>query len=188
VESASRLSQLCGADDHQGVIAKMPPFPYADAESLLEQPAPDGLFIITDHLQDPYNFGAIVRSGECFGVAGVFIPTHRQVGVTSQVARSSAGAVNHVPIAQVEDLPQFAARLKQKGVRVAAASEHSATPLHEADLSRPIAVVIGNEGVGVSAALLTECDVSVAVPIRGQVGSLNAAVAAGIVLYEVARR
>lgn len=197
-ETASRLTQLCGATDHQGVLAKMPPFPYASPTDLLNwlrttrrppiSPSPDPLFLITDHLQDPYNFGAIVRSAECFGAAGVFIPRTRQVGVTSQVARSSAGAVNHIPIAQVDDLLVLTDELKRQGVRLVAASEHAATPLPDADLSGPLAVVIGNEGVGIRRDLLAACDLSVAIPLTGRVGSLNAAVAAGIMIYEATRR
>ncbi len=187
-DTPGRLSQLCGADDHQGVIAKMPPFPYAEAAALLDAAGPAPLFVLTDHLQDAYNFGAIVRTAEALGAAGIFIPGARQVGVTSQVARSSAGAVNHVGIARVPDLLTLAEELQRRGVRVVAASEHAATPLPEADLSGPVAVVIGNEGVGVSAALLAVCDAAVAIPLAGRVGSLNAAVAAGIVLYEAARR
>ncbi len=213
IAPAARLAQLCGATDHQGVIAKMPPFPYADQGDLLRrvrqadasfaavaEPGPTGeaagpakkilrsFFVIADHVQDPYNFGAIVRSAEGFGAAGVFVPSRRQVGVTSQVARSSAGAVNHVPIARVEDLLSLAATLKRNGVRLVAASEHSETTVATADLAGPVAVVIGNEGVGIDPDLLAACDVAVAIPLAGQVGSLNAAVAAGILLYEVARQ
>jgi 23S rRNA (guanosine2251-2'-O)-methyltransferase len=188
IDTHTRLTQLCGASDHQGVLAKMPPFPYADAKTLLDTAGRNSLFVLTDHLQDPYNFGAIVRSAECFGVTGLFIPKARQVGVTSQVARSSAGAVNHVPIAQVDDLRALADELKQHGVRLVAASEHAATPLHSADLAGSLAIVIGNEGVGVSRELLDRCDLAVSIPLAGQVGSLNAAVAAGIVIYEASRR
>lgn len=187
VEPAGRLAQLCGAADHQGVIAKMPPFPYSDAADLLAGATHDAFFVITDHLRDPYNFGAIVRSAEGFGAAGLFIPAERQVGVTSQVARSSAGAVNHVPIARVDDLPRLADELKKRGTRLVAASEHATVPVAEADLSGPLAVVIGSEGAGIDARLLARCDLAVAIPLAGRVGSLNAAVAAGILLYEVAR-
>jgi 23S rRNA (guanosine2251-2'-O)-methyltransferase len=187
-EPAARLTQLCGAADHQGIIAKMPPFPYAEAAEVLTGATGDTFFVVTDHLQDPYNFGAIVRSAEGLGAAGVFIPAERQVGVTSQVARSSAGAVNHVPIARVDDLLRLADEMKRRGIRLVAASEHSATPAADADLSGPVAVVIGNEGVGIDERLLTKCDLAVAIPLAGRVGSLNAAVAAGILLYEVARQ
>jgi 23S rRNA (guanosine2251-2'-O)-methyltransferase len=191
VETASRLSQLCGANDHQGVIAKMPPFPYRDASQLLDdafRSSPDPVFVLTDHLHDAYNFGAIVRNAECFGAAGIIIPIERQVGVTSQVARSSAGAVNTLPIARVSDLVPFADVLKSRGVRLVAASEHASSPIFDADLSGPIAIVIGNEGKGIDAASLAKCDVAVSIPLAGQVGSLNAAVAAGIVLYEASRQ
>ena len=193
-EPTARLTQLCGSADHQGVIALMPPFPYADAAALLETAAPrdtngpTALFIITDHLQDPHNFGAILRSLDAFGGTGVFIPDSHQVGVTSQVARSSAGAVNHLPIARVPDLLPLIQQLRSRGIRVVAASEHAATPLHEADLSGPLAIVIGNEGVGIAPELQAACDLTVAVPLTGHIGSLNAAVAAGVILYEAARR
>lgn len=197
VETPSRLTQLCGASDHQGVIAKMPPFPYAAIDEVLgriddrrgqKQTAGAPLFVMTDHLQDPYNFGAIVRSAECFGAAGVFVPSDRQVGVTSQVARSSAGAVNHLPIARADDLLSLADRLHQHEVKLVAASEHASIPLHEANLAGPIAIVIGNEGVGIDPALLARCDLAAKIPITGTVGSLNAAVAAGIMLYEARRQ
>ena len=187
IESAGRLTQLCDAADHQGVLAKMPPFPYADAATLIDEASAGRIVLITDHLQDPYNFGAIIRSAEGFGVAGVVIPKTRQVGVTSQVARSSAGAVNHIPIARVDDLLSLAGELKRRGVKLVAASEHAATPLSNADLTGPVAIIVGNEGVGVERALLEQCDMATAIPLAGQVGSLNAAVAAGIVLYEVTR-
>lgn len=193
IETPARLTQLCGATDHQGVLAKMPPFPYAAADELLKAvQASSGerppFFVITDHLQDPYNFGAIVRNAECFGAAGVFIPTDKQVGVTSQVARSSVGAVNHLPIARVEHLLPFAEQLQQQGITLVAASEHATTSLHEADLSGPIAIVIGNEGVGIDKSLLAKCDLAVRIPLAGSVNSLNAAVASGILLYEAARQ
>lgn len=190
-ESNARLTQLCGATDHQGAIAKMSPFPYVDAMALIEaavRPESDSVLLIADHLHDAFNFGAILRSAECFGVAGVLIPSERQVGVTSQVARSSAGAVNVVPIARVADLLQIAEQLRASGVRLVAASEHAASPLPDADLTGPIAVVIGNEGKGIDPALLGRCDVAVSIPLAGRIGSLNAAVAAGVVLYEASRQ
>lgn len=190
-EPASRLAQRCGANDHQGVLAKMPAFPYVEASELLNEAlrletAP--IFVITDHLHDAYNFGAIVRDAECFGAAGVIIPQDRQVGVTSQVARSSAGAVNAVPIARVPNLSNLADDLRTLRVRLVAASEHAATALPAADLAGPIGIVIGNEGKGIDPALLAKCDLAVSIPLAGRIGSLNAAVAAGVVLYEAARQ
>ncbi|MBA3314973.1 MAG: 23S rRNA (guanosine(2251)-2'-O)-methyltransferase RlmB [Planctomycetota bacterium] len=190
-ESTARLAQLCGANDHQGVIAKMPPFPYAEVSQLVEDAFNDSnapVFLITDHLHDAYNFGAIVRNAECFGAAGLFIPIDRQVGVTSQVARSSAGAVNAIPIARVANLLSFVSELQRRGVHLVAASEHAATPLSTADLSGPIAIVIGNEGRGIDQSLLEKCDLAISIPLAGRVGSLNAAVAAGVVLYEATRQ
>jgi 23S rRNA (guanosine2251-2'-O)-methyltransferase len=190
-ESNARLTQLCGATDHQGVIARMPPFPYADGRGLVDdalRSAIDPILLITDHLQDAFNFGAILRSAECFGVAGILIPTERQVGVTSQVARSSAGAASAVPIARVANLLQTAEELRVRGVRLVAANEHAASSLTAADLAGPLAIVIGNEGRGIDPALLDRCDLAVSIPLAGQIGSLNAAVAAGIVLYEAVRQ
>ena len=185
-ESTARLTQRCGAADHQGAIAKMPPFPYATPAELLTQANPR--LIITDHLQDPFNFGAILRVADCFSATGVLIPQTRQVGVTSQVARSSAGAVNHLPIARTDHLPRDLQSLKTQGIRLVAATEHAATPLPQADLRAPLAIVIGNEGVGISPEILAHCDLAVAIPITSPVGSLNAAVAAGILMYEIARQ
>ena len=184
-ESAARLTQRCGASDHQGVIAKMPPFPYASISELLG--AEPQRLMISDHLQDPFNFGAMIRIADCFGASGIIIPRERQVGVTSQVARSSAGAVNYIPIARSEDLIADVRRLKEAGTRIVGASERAATALPSADLHGPLAVVLGNEGIGISPELLAECDVTVSIPISSPVGSLNAAVAAGIIFYEIAK-
>ena len=184
-ESAARLTQRCGASDHQGVIAKMPPFPYAPVSELLG--ARPQRLMISDHLQDPFNFGAMIRIADCFGASGILIPRERQVGVTSQVARSSAGAVNYIPIARSDDLIADVRRLKEDGTRIVGASERAATTLPSADLQGPLAVVFGNEGVGISPELLAECDVTVSIPITSALGSLNAAVAAGIIFYEIAK-
>lgn len=182
-ESSTRLAQRCGSGDHQGAIAKMPPFPYAGTSDLFL--GNQTRIVITDHLQDPYNFGAIIRVADCFRATGILIPAQCQVGVTSQVARSSAGAVNHLPVVRSDNFAGDIESLKQHGVKIIAASEYAATPLPDANLTGPLAVVIGNEGVGISPELLDLCDLSVAIPIDSQIGSLNAAVAAGIVLYEI---
>ena len=190
-ESPLRLAQLCGANDHQGVIAKMPPFPYGQPPQIIADGfanATDPIFVLTDHIHDAYNFGAIVRNSECFGAAGLFIPRERQVGVTSQVVRSSAGAVNAVPIARVDDLLAFSDEVRRHGIRLVAASEHASLSLASADLSGAIAVVIGNEGKGIDPSLLARCDTAVAIPLSGRIGSLNAAVAAGVILYEASRQ
>ena len=186
--NAANLSKLCGGD-HQGVAAKMPPFPYADAARLLAAPPP--LTVVCDGVQDPQNLGAILRSVAEFAADAVLLPTTNAVGVTAGVVHSGAGAVGHVPVARVADLPAAISDLRAKGVRIAAAvfADDAVSPW-EADLTataaRPLALVIGAEWRGVSPALAEMADVRVTLP-TGPVGSLNAAVAAGVLLYEVRR-
>jgi 23S rRNA (guanosine2251-2'-O)-methyltransferase len=186
-EPIERLAQLCGSQEHQGYVARMPPFPYDDAAALAGSPGAS-LWLLLDALQDSYNFGAVLRSAEVFGADGVFVGPSRQAEVNSLVARSSAGAVNHVRIAKAPDLVELAARLRRQGVRLVAASEKSPRPVHACDLNVPTALVIGNEGTGIRPELLAACDEHVTIPQRGRVGSLNAAVAAGILLYEARRQ
>ncbi|QDT39658.1 23S rRNA (guanosine(2251)-2'-O)-methyltransferase RlmB [Stratiformator vulcanicus] len=192
-DTTKGLEKLCRATDHQGIIAKMPPFPYAAIEELVSQlsnlnsQSASPLIVLLDHLQDAHNFGAIIRTAECFGIDAIVIPTSGQVGVTSQVARSSSGAVNHLPIARCDDLTETISQLKSEGFRIVAASE-KAEARPEQFVTGPTAIVIGNEGVGITPAVLAECDLSVAIPMSGRVGSLNAAVAAGILLYEASRQ
>jgi 23S rRNA (guanosine2251-2'-O)-methyltransferase len=186
--SADAIAQRCGTGEHQGLGAKMPPFPYWPAADLLESPMNGRCFLILDALQDPYNFGAILRSAEVFAVAGVFVGTQRQSEVTSLVARSSAGAVNHVPLAQVDDLVGLTGRLQERGVRVVGATGTGACDAFACDFRHATALVIGNEATGVRPELIEKCDALVRIPQFGAVGSLNAAVAAGILLYEVTRQ
>ena len=188
VEDRERLTQLAHTAEHQGYLAKMPPFPYLSAEKILQQQAALPLYLILDSIQDPYNLGAMLRSAEVFGVDGVFIGTERQVGVTSLVARSSAGAVSRVPLAQALDLVQLATTLRSQGIFVAGASETGSIELSAFDFRRPAAVVIGNEGAGISAALRACCDAFVRIHHAGAISSLNAAAAAAVVLYEAGRQ
>ncbi|HUT24953.1 MAG TPA: 23S rRNA (guanosine(2251)-2'-O)-methyltransferase RlmB [Sumerlaeia bacterium] len=224
VESAERLTQLCHVAEHQGYLAKMPPFPYADASEILsridrggtpaapagasargtpvgeaEAPASSCLsadtasanavtLVILDAIQDPFNFGAIVRSAEALGVDGVFIGEDRQVEVTSMVARASAGAVNRLPIARVGDLADLATQLRALGVRILGASEKAGQECAACDFRRPAAIVLGSEGAGISPPLLEICDGLVRVPQRGVIASLNVAAAAAILFYEARRQ
>ena len=188
VRPADELTRRCGKLEHQGLMAKMPPFPYRPADEICREAASPALFLFLDGIEDPFNFGAIVRSAEVFGVSGIFVGTRHQSEVTAQVARSSAGAVNYVPIAQVERLAELAGDLRTRGVRVVAASEKSDQRATEFDFRSPSAVIIGSEGRGISNELRGVCDAVVAIPQSGRVGSLNAAVAAGILLYEVRRQ
>jgi 23S rRNA (guanosine2251-2'-O)-methyltransferase len=188
VESAEDLERRCRSSEHQGYVAKMPPYPYDDIDAVLAKRGRAPLYLVLDSLQDPYNFGAILRSAESFGVCAVFVAEQRQAEVTSLVARTSAGAVNFLQIVKVADLVDLATRLKSTGVTIVAANEKSKTDLQDCEFSKSTAIIIGNEGEGISQSLLERCDAMVRIPQQGSVGSLNAAVSAGIVLYEAARQ
>ena len=188
IASTAELSRRCRSAEHQGYVAKMPPFPYDDVEQLLRTPPERPLYAILDSIQDPYNFGAIIRSAEVLGVDAVFVGSARQAEVTSLVARSSAGAVNHIPIARVENLVALVETLQTRSVQIVGASEKGETNLYDFDLRRPTAIIIGNEGTGILADLLDRCDRLVSIPQFGHVPALNAAVAAGILFYEAHRQ
>ena len=188
VESFQRLTRRCGSGDHQGYIAKMPPYPYESPEEVLQRAPRCPIYLILDRLQDPHNFGAILRSAVAFGADGVFVPRKGQVKVTSAVARSSAGAVNHIVIGEVECLPAWIGRLRQEGVRVVATAPDASTPVFHWDWTRPAAVVLGSEADGVSAEVLAVCDERVVIPQSSELNSLNVAACASICLYEICRQ
>ena len=188
IEPCERLTQLSHSREHQGFLAKMAEFPYDRVDDVLAATKAQPLFAILDGLQDPHNFGAVIRSAHVLGVDALFVPIRGQVEVTAQVARSSAGAVNHIRIAQTGDLVTLAAQLRSRGVRVIGTSQRAVHPIYESDLSGAIAVVIGNEGTGIRDELLSACDELVTIPQFGAVESLNAAVSAGILFYEVQRQ
>jgi 23S rRNA (guanosine2251-2'-O)-methyltransferase len=188
VGSREALQRLCHTSEHQGYLAKMPPFPFADAEAVLAARPAQPLYLVLDAIQDPYNFGAMLRSAEVFAVDAVFIGTERQVEVTSLVARSSAGAVNRVPIAQVSDLVKFAGRLAALEIPLVSASEKAERTIDAHDFRSSTAIVIGNEGTGITPALAAQCRQFVRIPQYGAIGSLNAAAAAAIVFYEARRQ
>lgn len=187
-EPRSVLERLCGAADHQGLLAKMGPFPYATVSDLLIPGAGVPLLLVLDGIQDPFNFGAMLRSAAAFGVQGVFIGCTRQVPVTSQVARSSAGVINRIPIARVDDLGGLVDTLRKHKLRVVGTSGHAQRSLLDCDLHGPTAIIIGNEGEGVSGELLQRCDQTVSIPLQRDVESLNAAAAAAVFFYEVLRQ
>lgn len=187
ITSTRKLTERCGARDHQGFIAKMPPYPYDDLETLISDAASPQLLLLLDSVQDAYNFGAILRCAEVLGAQGVFVGQKHQAEVNSLVARTSAGAVNHLKIAE-GDLVAVAERLKENGVSLIAASEKGATPACAADFTEGCAIIIGNEARGIREDLLRTVSKHITIPQHGRVGSLNAAVAAGIVLYEAQRQ
>jgi 23S rRNA (guanosine2251-2'-O)-methyltransferase len=188
VEPQNVLEQLAHTGEHQGYLARMGPFPYRTPEEVLSSAPGNALYLILDAIQDPYNFGAMLRSANAFAVNGVFIGTQRQVPVTSMVARSSAGAVNHVPIVQAADLSALAQTLRDRGVRVIGASEKAGQPLTACDFRGATAIVVGNEGTGISSELLAGCDALTRIPIEPAAGSLNAAAATAVFFFEVRRQ
>jgi 23S rRNA (guanosine2251-2'-O)-methyltransferase len=188
IEPPDTLTRLAHTSEHQGYLARMTEFPYRDEGEVLRDLGPSSFCVVLDGLQDPFNFGAIVRSAEVFGADALFIGESGQVGVTSMVVRSSAGAVNRLPIVRVSDLEGLADRLHQRSLQIVAASEKAKQDLTSQDLKRGSAILIGNEGSGVCAGLLAKCDVCVRIPQVGEIGSLNAAVAASIFFYEVRRQ
>ncbi len=195
VASAERLRELGHVDEHQGFLARMGPFPYAAVEEVLrggeDGERDDGapaLWLVLDAIQDTFNFGAIVRSAEAMGARGIFVGTTSQAGVNSLVARASAGAVNRIPIAEVEELGEVVDILREAGAQVLAADEKGGVPCTECDFRRPTAVVLGNEGRGVRPELLSQCDGRVCIPMSGTIASLNVAAAAAVLLYEAWRQ
>jgi 23S rRNA (guanosine2251-2'-O)-methyltransferase len=177
--------------NHQGVIAQVSPVDYVDIEPILTKLFEEGevpLFLILDRLTDVRNFGAIARTAECNGVHGIIIPQKDSVSVTADAVKTSAGALNKIPVSKVEDLSSVIHFLKNSGLQIVASTEKSAKLLQETDLTLPTAIVMGSEEDGVSTKILTECDVKVKIPMFGEIGSLNVSVSAGIILYEVNRQ
>jgi 23S rRNA (guanosine2251-2'-O)-methyltransferase len=188
VVTEAELSRACRSTDHQGFAARMMPFPCRSLTDLLRILPANATVAVLDRLQDSFNFGAIVRCASTLGVDGIIIGNREQAEINSQVARSSAGAINHLPISQVDDLVRAVDEFRERGFQVVAASEKAETPVHEADFRGAVVVIIGNEGRGIRPELLSRCDLSVSIPMTGRVGSLNAAVAAGVLFYEIRRQ
>lgn len=180
------LSRLAGSSDHQGVVAEVDPYPYADADELLA--GDDALVIALDQIQDPHNLGAICRSAEAAGAAGVVIPERRAVGVTPAVCKASAGAVEHLPVARVTNLADWLARSKDAGAWVHGAAADAPTVYTDADLTGRLVLVLGSEGKGLRPRVAGLCDVLVAIPLGGRVGSLNVSAAAAALIFEALRQ
>lgn len=187
-EWLDRKSQTRG---HQGVIAWRKPMGYVELPELVARAyerSGEPLIVVLDGIQDPHNLGSVLRTAEAVGAHGVVIPKRRAVGLTATVAKVSAGAVEYVPIAQVTNLSQAMATLKEAGLWVVGADMAGETLHFEADLTGPMALVIGGEGKGLARLTKERCDLTVRLPMYGQINSLNAAVAAGIMMYEVVRQ
>jgi 23S rRNA (guanosine2251-2'-O)-methyltransferase len=175
---------------HQGVIAIAPPFEYASLHDVMgKRKTGHKFFVLLDHLTDPHNVGAIVRSAECFGADAVILPERRSAGVNATVRKAAAGAAEHLPIVRVANINEAIRQLKKAGVWVAGADAGpESVALEEADFDRDLAVVIGAEGEGLAQLVRRECDYLVRIPMPGVTESLNASVAAGVLMYEVLRQ
>jgi 23S rRNA (guanosine2251-2'-O)-methyltransferase len=185
IVEAARLTQLAGTIEHQGLAARMPEFRYDELSTVAASAGDRRPWLVLDRIHDPHNFGAILRSVDVLGGAGVIIGSTGQAEVTPHVARSSAGAVHHVPIVRAGDL---ATAVRAAGRRVVVADEAGDTRLDQVDFGAPTLVVLGNEGSGVSGELKALADVRAAIPQRGKIDSLNVGVAAGVILYEALRQ
>ena len=185
-----RLNGMSATGHHQGVIAIAASYSYAEVEDILAKAAEKGeppFIIILDGVEDPYNLGAIVRTANQAGAHGVIIPKNRAVGLTASVARTSAGALNYTPVAKVTNIARTMEDLKKQGLWFVCA-DMDGTVMYDLDLTGPIGLVIGNEGSGVSELVKKNCDFIAAIPMKGEIDSLNASVAAGILSYEIVRQ
>lgn len=188
--SSERLDQISETGKHQGVIAYAAAYEYAQVEDILaaarEKNEPPFIMLL-DNIEDPHNLGAIMRTANVAGAHGIIIPKNRAVGLTASVAKTSAGAINYVPVARVTNLSTTIEELKKEGVWFACA-DMEGTPMYELDLKGPIGLVIGSEGGGVGRLVKERCDFSAAIPMKGNIDSLNASVAAGVLAYEIVRQ
>jgi len=183
-----KLDKLSSTKSHQGIIAYVSQKSYADLDDILDtcKKRLQKLFlIILDHIEDPHNLGAILRTANAVAAHGVVIPKRRAVGLNATVAKSSAGAIEHVPVARVANIAQTIDYLKSKGVWTVATQMNAPSEFYYHDFTEDVALVIGNEGDGISRLVKEKCDYSVKIPITGDIGCLNASVAASIIMYEV---
>ena len=186
-----KLDHMSRTHSHQGVIALASVREYATVDSMLaaaEKKGEKPLLVICDELSDPHNLGAVIRTAECAGAHGVIIPKRRSAGLTAIVGKTSAGAVSYLPVARVANLSATLKELKDKGVWVFGTAAEGTTSLYEADLKGAAAIVIGNEGEGMSRLVRENCDFLVSIPMKGHISSLNASAAAAILLYEAVRQ
>ena len=186
-----KLDQMSATGAHQGVIAVVAAHDYATVDDIFKRAEERGeapLIVLCDELSDPHNLGAIIRTAECAGAHGVVIPKRRSVGLTAVVGKASAGALEYMPVARVANLVNTIDELKRRGVWVCGTAADGDTALYKADLKGATAIVIGNEGDGMSRLVAEHCDFKVSIPMRGSISSLNASAAAAILLYEAVRQ
>ena len=185
-----RLDQMSDTGKHQGVIAMTAAYDYAEVEDILEKAREKGeppFILLLDNIEDPHNLGAIIRTANLAGAHGVIIPKNRAVGLTATVARTSAGALNYTPVARVTNMARTIEELKKEGLWFVCA-DMGGTSMYSLDLKGPIGLVIGNEGDGVSRMVKEKCDFIASIPMKGDIDSLNASVAAGVLAFEIVRQ
>ena len=188
--STQRLDEMSETKKHQGVIAIASAYEYAEVEDILtkaREKGEDPFIIILDGIEDPHNLGAIIRTANQAGAHGVIIPKHRAVGLTATVARTSAGALNYTPVAKVTNLVRTMEDLKKQGLWFVCA-DMDGESMYKCNLKGPIGLVIGNEGSGVGDLVKKTCDFTTSIPMKGDIDSLNASVAAGVLMYEIVRQ
>ncbi|MGL5259165.1 MAG: 23S rRNA (guanosine(2251)-2'-O)-methyltransferase RlmB [Lachnospiraceae bacterium] len=185
-----RLDQISATGKHQGIIAYSAAYAYATVEDILEaakKKEEPPFIVLLDNIEDPHNLGAIIRTANLAGAHGVIIPKNRAVGLTATVARTSAGALNYTPVAKVTNLTKTIEELKKEGLWFVCA-DMKGTSMYKLDLKGPIGMVIGSEGEGVSRLVKENCDMIASIPMKGDIDSLNASVAAGVLAYEIVRQ
>lgn len=185
-----RLDQLSQTGHHQGVLAMASAYEYGSVEEILKRARDKGeppFIFLLDGIEDPHNLGAIIRTANLAGAHGVIIPKHRAVGLTATVARTSAGALNYTPVAKVTNLASAIQQLKKEGLWFVCA-DMAGESMYRLNLTGPIGLVIGNEGDGVGKLIKEKCDMTASIPMRGDIDSLNASVAAGVLAYEIVRQ
>ena len=185
-----RLDQMSESKKHQGVIAYTAAYEYSEMEdifTLAEEKGEDPFVILLDNIEDPHNLGAIIRTANLAGAHGVIIPKHRAVGLTATVAKTSAGALNYTPVVKVTNLAKTMEELKERGLWFVCADMGGET-MYRLNLTGPIGLVIGNEGEGVGRLVKEKCDFVASIPMKGDIDSLNASVAAGVLAYEIVRQ
>lgn len=185
-----RLDQLSETGKHQGVLAYAASYEYAEVEDILakaREKGEDPFVIVLDNIEDPHNLGAIIRTANLAGAHGVIIPKHRAVGLTATVAKASAGAINYTPVAKVTNIAQTIEELKDQGLWFVCA-DMGGTRMYDLNLKGPIGLVIGNEGSGVGRLVKEKCDMIASIPMKGDIDSLNASVAAGVLAFEIVRQ
>jgi 23S rRNA (guanosine2251-2'-O)-methyltransferase len=186
-----QLTAIAGTPDHQGVVARVAAADYVELEDLLAIPVRRGevpFFLALDQVQDPRNFGALLRTGDAFGIHGVVVPKHHAVGLTDAAARTAMGAVEYVAVARETNMVSALEKLKNSGVWIYGSATSGGVAPWSADLRGPLCLVLGSEGEGLRPLVARACDVMVSVPMRGGVGSLNVAAAGAALCYEVARQ